>query len=86
LELKSSVKIRWSDVIAQRIVAPGRYVQPAKFPDAPDDTWSVVLEFNEPTHGTASFLAAAAPHHLLKRGVTFQMFEGPTLTATVSVL
>lgn len=87
--MKSRVEIIWSDVIAKKIVVPGRYVQPAKFPAhvySSDDTWSVVLEFTEPTNGTACFLAPSAPHHLLKSGVTFQMFEGRTLTATVSVL
>ncbi len=86
---KSRVEIRWSDAIAEKIVVPGRHVQPAKFPAhvySSDETWSVVLEFDEPTNGTACFLAPSAPHHLLKSGVTFQMFAGPTLTATVSVL
>jgi hypothetical protein len=87
--MSSNVEIVWSDFASGKIEAPGRYVAPAKFEadtNWPDDAWSVVLEFTQIGRGTARFLADDAPHHLLKRGVIFQMYAGPTLSATVKIL
>lgn len=85
----SNVEIVWSDLAIGKIEAPGRYVAPAKFEadvNWPDTAWSVVLEFTQLGRGTARFLASDAPHYLLKRGSTFQMYAGAALSATVRVL
>ncbi|MBB3410216.1 hypothetical protein FHT87_004148 [Rhizobium sp. BK316] len=87
--MKSNVDIVWSDIARDKIVAPGRYVAPAKFgadPDWPQTAWSIVLEFSELSHGTARFLVDDAPHHLLQRGATFEMYDGRKLSAKVRVL
>lgn len=87
--MTSRVKIVWGDIATGRITAPGRYVAPARFiaaADPADESWSVVLEFEELDRGTASFLVEAAPHHLLQSSVTFEMYAGRSLAATVTVL
>jgi hypothetical protein len=83
------VEISWSREAAKVMSAPGRYVAPATFPserDTSGSAWSVVLEFEELHHGTARFLVNEAPHELIESGVTFEMYAGKTLAATVKVL
>jgi hypothetical protein len=74
------VEISWSREAAEVISAPGRYVATS------GSAWSVVLEFEELRHGTAHFLVNEAPHELIESGVTFEMYAGKTLAATVKVL
>ncbi|WP_141103898.1 hypothetical protein [Rhizobium sp. R634] len=92
-----NVEICWADWKIPRVQAPGRYVAPAKFPEDirtwPDDAWSVVLEFEEldasspkNCRGTAHFLAQDAPLQRLQSGVSFEMYEGLKLSATINVL
>lgn len=84
------VEIHWAEWKVPRIEAPGRYVAPAKFEqDAatwPNDVWSIVLEFEEIGNGTARFLAEEAPHQRLKRGIMFEMYEGPKMSAKINIL
>ena len=54
--------------------------------------WSVVLEFpeslNQPimTKGTIRFLVDEAPHHLLKPGTQFEVYEGRKVVAVIEVM
>ncbi|MGF9564941.1 hypothetical protein [Neorhizobium sp. JUb45] len=87
--MTSKVKILWSEIAAGRMTVPGCYTAPARFqsdPDPADEGWSVVLEFEELDRGTARFLVDEAPHHLLRSGVTFEMYAGRSLAVTVTVL
>ncbi len=87
--MKINVDIVWSDIVRDKIVAPGRYAAPAKFgadPDWPQIAWSIMLEFSELSRGTARFLVDDAPHHLLQPGATFEMYHGGKLSAKVRVL
>lgn len=58
----------------------------------PNDAWSIVCAFDappvlrNPAEATIRFLAAAAPHHRLKPGAIFSLYEGRTDVATVEVL
>ncbi len=87
--MTKNVKIVWSDIAIGKMKVPGRYIAPARLEadtNPADESWSVVLEFEELDRGTARFLVDEAPHHLLKSGVTFEMYAGRSLAATVTVL
>jgi hypothetical protein len=59
----------------------------------PNDAWSIVCAFDappvlqrNPAEARIRFLADAAPHHRLKPGAIFSLYEGRTDVATVEVL
>jgi hypothetical protein len=59
----------------------------------PNDAWSVVCAFDappvlqrNPAEARIRFLADAAPHHRLKPGAIFSLYEGRTDVATVEIL
>jgi hypothetical protein len=65
---------------------PGpRLVTPARFEAAEEEwpAWSLVLDFsNDRTFAEVSFLVPVkAPHHYLRPGNKFDLFEGPRLIA-----
>lgn len=59
----------------------------------PNDAWSILCAFDappilqpNPAEARIRFLADAAPHHRLKPGAIFSLYEGRTDVATVEVL
>lgn len=67
----------------------GVYSTTARFEEDVDwpsgETWSVVLAFDR-GNVSAYFLSAEAPHHRLRAGRQFEMYEGTRRTALVEVL
>jgi hypothetical protein len=72
-----------------------RYSTVARFEDDkswPDEAWSLVLNFNEPTNGShcvmadVHFLVAEAPVHWLTQGSKFELYEGRNCVARGEIL
>jgi hypothetical protein len=91
------VQVKWaSDKMKQGLPSSKCYSTVAKFPDDhdwPENSWSIVLEFESPEiahaksfEATARFLMPNGPHERLKPGCVFEMYEGVRQTATVTVL
>jgi hypothetical protein len=67
-----------------------QYVTVARFDDPAGDwstdAWSVVLKFaGSSEEADVHFLAAEAPHHLLRPGVVFELYEGRMKVAEVNI-
>lgn len=77
-------KITWTRAPPTREV----YFAPVHFdgdPTWPNEAWSLVVKQpSEDDPGTypIRFLVPEAPHHLLKRGARFTLYEGPRAVAT----
>jgi hypothetical protein len=90
-----NVRVKWSQPKLNR-PSSGIYSTVARFAEDADwpnsDTWSVVLEFDamEAQHADfnarARFLSPAAPLDRLRTGESFDLYEGRTATAHVTVL
>lgn len=72
-----------------------RYVTVVRFDEDkrwPDEAWSLVLNFNEPSNisncvvADVHFLVEEAPAHLLAKGSKFSLFEGSHCVATGEIL
>ena len=68
-----------------------RYITVARFDDPAGDwstdAWSVVLRFvGSRDEAEVEFLVAAAPSHLLRSGVMFELYEGHKKVADVNLL
>jgi hypothetical protein len=75
---------------------PGpKYFGVAKFQNDADtwseQAWSIEIEFSNKElynkhEGVVKFLVSDAPHHLLEKGVKFELFEGANPIASIQVL
>jgi hypothetical protein len=96
--MNSPVKVNvvWSKEKMGTLPAGANYSTVAKFAEEekswPSDAWSVVLEFvptsalNRSFEATARFLMPNGPWGRFKSGCVFELYEGKTRTATVTVL
>jgi hypothetical protein len=68
----------------EQYITVARFVDPAA--DWSADAWSVVLSFvGSAEDADVHFLAPEAPHHLLRPGVAFDLYEGRRKVAEVSI-
>jgi hypothetical protein len=91
-----NVRVTWSQSKLNQLPSSGTYSTVARFAEDTDwpngDTWSVVLEFDtsEAQHpefyARAKFLSPVAPMDRLRKGESFDLYEGRTATAHVTVL
>lgn len=90
-------RITWAPTGGRGSLPTGlQYATIARFAEDdswPNDAWSVVCAFDappvlqrNPAEARIRFLAATAPHHRLKPGAIFTLYEGRTDVATVEVL
>jgi hypothetical protein len=95
--MSTKVKVHWSEEKVKKLPANGFYSTAARFrEDAerwPEESWSINLRFDiaslQPDNtcdAIAQFLAPDAPTERLKKGCTFELFEGFKQTAIVTVL
>lgn len=91
---KVQVKVEWQGTKLFNLPTGLKYITVGKFDDNwLEDAWSIVLDFTippaeqgNPSFGLASFLMANAPGNKLKSGVMFELYEGKSLTAKVSII
>lgn len=94
------VRVEWllpSEGGRKKILSKGKYYPVAKFPDDsdwPNNSWSVVLELDDPTQlsekytslGIARFLMKNAPEEKMYLNSQFEIYEGPQKVADVFLL
>lgn len=91
-----NVRVTWSQSKLNQLPSGGTYSTVARFAEDTTwpngDTWSVVLEFdaNEAQrpefYARARFLSPVAPMDRLRKGESFDLYEGSTETAHVTIL
>ena len=92
-----TVRVEWQGNKAKSLPSSLRYVTVAKFDEDvatwTQDAWSIVLEFTMPpseqgihSMATARFLAPNGPLERLKPGKKFDLYEGESLSAVVTVI
>ena len=91
-------RIRWLSAATggrQTFPAGPKYSTVARFPSQSDwerEAWSIVADFDGPVNeggevtADIRFLSASAPHDLLCRGGTFELYEGAKKVAEGVVL
>ncbi|NBF11758.1 hypothetical protein [Pseudomonas sp. Fl4BN1] len=94
------VRVEWlppSEGGRKKLLGKVRYYPVAKFPDDmdwPNNSWSVVLELDEPVQhtdkhmstGTVRFLMKNAPEEKMYANNQFEIYEGPQKVADVFLL
>lgn len=88
------VKIDWQANKAINLPTGIQYITVAKFDeDWMHGAWSIVLEFEQPPNlqgnpsiGYARFLMPNGPKDKLVSGINFELYEGNSLTAKVTVI
>ncbi|MFJ7142082.1 MAG: hypothetical protein ACN6P5_04685 [Pseudomonas protegens] len=94
------VRVEWllpSEGGRRKNLGRGKYYPVAKFPDDidwPNNSWSVVLELDEPVQysekymstGTVRFLMKNAPEEKMHINSQFEIYEGPQKVADVFLL
>ncbi len=93
---KVDVRVEWLGEKLQNLPNSSQYSTVAKFDNDKnflDNAWSIVLEFlvpaksqGNPSFATARFLMKNAPHEKLSENAMFELFEGKSCVANVSVL
>ena len=89
------VSIEWDTKKIASVPQNGIYSTVAKFDEDVDwqnEAWSILLRFDPPKSGSitskgrAEFLMLNGPYERLKKGCTFEMYEGRNRSAIVTVL